>query len=191
MIAKYFVPGLALSLAVFAVGYAFYSQSREPDLPPPVTPSISPFGNTVAGEGMVEPSTESSGSAVIPVGTQLAGIVTQIPVHIDEEVKAGQLLFELDRRQTVADLKVREAALHSAEESLRRLELQPRPEEVPVSEAQVLIAEANVRTAQDQVERDKGLIKSGAITPQERYDHVQALDVAQGQLAQSKASLAL
>ena len=191
MIPKVIIPVVAGILLILAVVRAYETQIPDSNPPPPVSPSTSPFGNTVAGEGMVEPATEASGSAMITVGTQLAGIVTKIPIHINEEVKAGQLLFELDRRQAEAELLVREAALHSAESQLRKLQLQPRPEEVPPAEALTKIAEAAVRQQEDLVVRDEKLIKSKSITEQEAFDAKQALLGGQAQLAQAQANLAL
>jgi multidrug efflux pump subunit AcrA (membrane-fusion protein) len=188
---KWILPVVAVALACLAWGSSLQSLRAVPEAPPPGTLPESPFGDVLAGEGMVEPSTESSSSAVIPVGTQLAGVVTRIHVHISEEVTEGQLLFELDKRQTAADLEVRLAALEAAKTQLQRLEQQPRPEEVPVSEAQVEAAEANVRQLEDQVERDKKLILSGAVTLQDQYAHLQAYLQGKAQLGQSRASLAL
>ena len=128
---KLLLPALAVGLLVFAAVHAFSSSGRRPDVPPPVPPPASPFGHTVAGAGMVEPSTEASGTAAIAVGSQLAGVVSNVRVRIGQEVKAGDLLFELDRRQAEADLKVRQAALAVAQAQLRQLELQPRPETCP------------------------------------------------------------
>src|SRR5579872_755649 len=147
---KFILPVVAGCLLIFASGYALYSQRKEPDTPPPVQPPITPFGNTVAGAGMVEPSNEASTNSYITIGSQLSGVVTAITVHIGQKVQAGDLLFELDKRVTQAELLARQASVQAAEESLRRLKLQPRPEEVPPSEAQVEAAEATAKQTLDQ-----------------------------------------
>jgi multidrug resistance efflux pump len=187
---KWILPGVAVALLVFAMGHAWVIQRQEVDTPPPVPPPSTPFGQTVAGAGMVEPNTAGSGTAAIAVGSQLAGVVTRVQVGIGQEVKSGDLLFELDARQAEADLKVREANLRLAEENLRKLELQPRPEEVPPSEAQVRAAEASMRTQRDQWERDQRL-KSEDLAPQDRVAHEQAYRNAQAALEVAKANLAL
>ena len=69
-------------------------------------------------------------------------------VRIGQTVKAGDLLFELDTRQTEADLKVAAQA-----------------QDVPVSEAQVEVAEANLRPTQDQYERAKNLLVTRELSP--------------------------
>jgi multidrug resistance efflux pump len=184
------LPLVAVGMLVFATGHALYRQRPDPKIPPPVPPPTSPFGNTVAGAGMVEPSTEASGTAVIAVGSQVAGTITRVHVRIGQTVEAGELLFELDQRQAEADLEARKAALLVAQAQLRKLELQPRPEEVPPSEAQVSAAEALARQLRDQYERDRRL-PPGAIAPQDLVAHEQAYRAADAQLSVARANLAL
>ena len=148
MIRKYVLPLLAVGLLVFAVAHALFIQRPEPETPPPVPPPLTPFGDTVAGAGMVEPSTEASGTSNIAIGSQLAGAVTKVWVRIGQTVKAGDLLFELDNRQTEADLKVRQAAVPGR--------AKPRSS----------VAEANLRQSEDQYERARSSIGTGAIAPQ-------------------------
>src|SRR5579872_3620274 len=89
MIRKYVLPLLALGLLVFAVVHALLVQRPEPNTPPPVRPPVSPFGDTVAGVGMVEPSTEASGTGNISVGSQLPGTVVTVRARVGQEVKTG------------------------------------------------------------------------------------------------------
>jgi RND family efflux transporter MFP subunit len=171
MISKYGLPLLAVGLLVFAVAHALSIQRPEPESPPPVPPPLTPFGETVAGAGMVEPSTEASGTGNIAIGSQLAGAVSRVWVHIGQIVKTGDLLFELDPRQTEAELKVREAT-------------------VLVSEAQVEAADATRRTLQDQWERDQMMDRS-ALADQDREAHYQALRNSKAQLELARANLVL
>ena len=126
----------------------------------------------------------------IAIGSNLPGIVTRVHVVIDQVVKAGDLLFEVDKRQAEADLEVRQAGVEVAQAQLRRLELQPRPEEVPPSKAQVKAAEATVRQLADQRERDTRLSRS-ALPDQDRIAHEQAHLQAVAQLNVAQANLAL
>jgi multidrug resistance efflux pump len=184
------LPVIAAGLLVFAVGYALYVQHPEPQRPPPIPPPATPFGDTVAGAGMVEPANEASGTSAIAVGSQVSGVVTRLHVHIGQVVKAADLLIELDRRQADANLQAVQAALSLARANLRKLERQPRPEEVPPGEAQVRAAEATLRQAEDVVERDRhtGL---GAVSEQDKVAHLQAARTALAQLELARANLAL
>ena len=85
-----------------------------PELPPPIQPAESPFPNTVAGAGMVEPETEN-----ISVGSPLPGVVVEVMVKVGQKVKAGDPLFRLDDRQRKAELAIRRAMLADAKAQLR------------------------------------------------------------------------
>src|SRR5258707_15323948 len=114
-----------ISLALFSVaGYhvAHNSQSK-PALAAPAPPARTPWGESIAGSGVVEPWTEN-----IAIGTHVAGVVQEVLVEVGQEVVKGAPLFRIDERQLRADLAVREASLASADAQLRRLEQQPRPE---------------------------------------------------------------
>jgi HlyD family secretion protein len=74
---------------------------------------------------------------------------------------------------------------------LRRLEQQPRPEELPPLEAQVRTNQANLRSQTDLRDRDRQLFKSKTVTEQEVVISEQAAESAQAQLDVSKANLAL
>jgi len=185
------LPIVAASMLLFAAIYAWQGQQPAPEIPPPLPPPTTPFGVTVAGVGMVEPNTEASGTANIAVASQLPGVVTKIHVRIGQEVKAGDVLLELDKTQTGADLKVRIASLALAEAQLRKLQLQPRPEEVPPSEAQVDLAKANLLQTQELRERFRRLTQRQAIAEQDMTNAEQAYKGAQAQHELAKANLTL
>jgi HlyD family secretion protein len=184
------LPLVALAMLVFAAGHPVYIQQPEPEAPPPMPPPATPFGNTVAGAGMVEPSTEASGTSAIAIGSQVAGVVVNVPVHLGQEVKCGDLLFELDRRPAEASLRALQAALVLAQQNLRKLELQPRPEEVPVYEAQLAVAEASERQQRDVFDRDRRL-PLDVVDEETRIAHRQAWELARAQVQLARANLAL
>jgi HlyD family secretion protein len=169
-IGQLLLPLFAVALLAFAVLHAIWSQRREPDTPPPVPPPLTPFGYTVAGAGLVEPSTEASGTGNIAIGSQLAGAVFKVHVAIGQEVKVDDLLFELDPRLTEADLKVRLA-------------------NVVVAQAQVEVAEANWRLNEDQYERARRLRNQGAMAQQDYVAAEQAFQSARAQLVLAKANV--
>jgi multidrug resistance efflux pump len=182
MVRKYIVPVVAAALFAFAVYSVVRGQTVNPPLPPPAEPARTPFGHTVAGAGLVEAQTEN-----ISVGSALAGVVTQVDVAVGQRVKAGDPLFRLDDRQTLAELKVRQAALAAAEAQLQRLKDMPRPEELPSKAAQVREAEANVVNLDDQYRRAQELAGGSGFSPEEIFNRKQAAQVARQQLARYKA----
>ena len=183
-VGKYLLPVLAGVMFLLAIAYAIRSQQRIPLKSPPVVPSTNPFGDSVAGIGFVEPSTDASTQSMISVGSQLPGSVGQ-------EVHEGDILFELDKRNTTAELVLRQAALAAAEAQLNKLEKQPRPEEVPALEAQLIAAVATLETATDVRDRDAKLLLTKSITRQEVFASEEAVKNGNALVEVSKANLNL
>lgn len=190
-ISKFVLPALSALMLFFAAGYAVYSQRPLPVKLPPVIPATNPFGNVVAGSGFVEPATEASTQAIITVGSNTSAVVVKVAVHIGQEVQEGDLLFHLDKRALLAERAVREAAVAAAAAQLKRLELQPRPEEVPPLEATVRANEATLAAATDIRDRDRKLRNTEAITAQELFASEQTTNNAQAMLELSRANLSL
>ena len=70
------------------------------------------ISTTVTATGTIEPVTS------VEVGTQVSGIVAKIYVDYNSEVKAGQVIAELDRTNLISTLESQRANLTSAESSL-------------------------------------------------------------------------
>jgi HlyD family secretion protein len=189
LLSKYLLPMLAAGMLVFAVLHVVRAQQAPPNPPPPVEPARSPFGKTVAGAGIVEPETEN-----ISIGTPLPGLVLEVYVPVEkvgQKVKQGDPLFLVDDRQLKAQLRYQEANLLAAQAQLKKLEKQPRPEEVPSSEAKVRYAEAQVRLARDLAERTSKLTRTQSVTEEEYRQRTLTLEAARTQLDQAQADLAL
>jgi multidrug resistance efflux pump len=186
MVRKYLLPLAALLLAYFAVYHVVRGQHQEPPPPPPVTPSRAPFGDTVAGAGLVEAQTEN-----ISVGAYLPGIVTEVCVKVGDPVEKGAVLFRLDDRPLKAEWKFRKAAVEAAQAQLDRLKKMPRPEEVPSARAKVREAEANLGDMDDQYRRSQVLFGQGAVGLEERVHREQMARAAREQLARARADLDL
>jgi HlyD family secretion protein len=165
------LPAVAGAILLFGVGHALYVQWPEKELPPPVPPPTTPFGQTVAGDGMVEPANEASGTSAVAVGSQVAGLVTGVPVRIGQEMKAGDLLVQLDRRQAEAQLKI--------------------------NEAQAAVARAAERQAEDTYKRDLNMSNEAVSDAQRVIDQeawhlaVAQRQVAEAAIRQAETTLAL
>ena len=106
---KYVLPAISALGLLFGL-YVVKTGAKEMPVAPAIAePSHPPFRHYIAGAGIVESSTEN-----IEISTPVPGMVTEIPVHVGQEVKAGDLLFKLDTRDLEAELKVRQAALDLA-----------------------------------------------------------------------------
>jgi multidrug resistance efflux pump len=106
-------------------------------------------------------------------------------------VKKGDPLFLVDNRQLLATLKYNDANLQAQRAQLDKLDAQPRPEEVPPSEAKVQVSEANLALQRDLAERARRLGPTGAIADEEYRQRFLATAVARQQLLQAQAEDAL
>lgn len=186
MITRYVLPLLAVGLLLFAVRFVTSAQKSEPPLPPPASPPRSPYGNTVAGTGMVEPQTEN-----ISVGTNLPGVVVEVLVQVNQKVKAGDPLFRLDDRELQAKLKLMQAQAGQAEASLVRQQQLPREEDKPMARAKVDEAEAVVKDKSAIFQRATLLRQTNAVSEEEFVVREQAYLAARAQLEQAKGQLEL
>jgi HlyD family secretion protein len=175
-------PLVAVGLLVYAIVFVGRQDRGAPSAPPAVPPPGSPFEYAVAGAGLVEAQTEN-----ISIGSPTPGVVTKVLVKVDQKVKPGEPLFELDDRQLQAELQSRKASLASAQADLKRMENEPRPEELQMSAAQVAEARANLATQQDQYNRIEELFNRKAETAEALIGRRQALRAAEAQLAHAQA----
>lgn len=180
------LPLIAVAAVSFAAYHVSLGYAPQPKLPPPVTPSRNPYGNSVAGAGIIEPQTEN-----IAIGSQMAGVAVEVLVKVGEQVTTGKPLFRLDDRMLRAELELRKAALELAQAQLKKLEQMPRPEEMPAYEARVREAEANLADQENQFRRYRQVFESGAGMAEEMTRREKAFEVAKEQLRRAKADFAL
>ena len=67
---------------------------------------------SVTATGTIEPVTS------VDVGTQVSGIISKLYVDYNSEVKAGQVIAELDRTNLISELSSAQAMLKSAQSNL-------------------------------------------------------------------------
>jgi multidrug resistance efflux pump len=182
---KFLLPILAAGMAVLAIFHVVRTSQALPPAPPPVEPAHSAFSQTVGAAGVVEAWTEN-----ISIGAPLPGIVLEVYVPVEnvgQTVKKGAPLFLVDNRQLLATLKYNDANLQAARAQLAKLDAQPRPEEVPPSEAKVQVAQANLQLQQDLADRARRIRPTGALTEEDLSQRTLASAVARQQLAQARA----
>jgi multidrug resistance efflux pump len=184
-------------LAIAGMGMAAFTvvkSSRPPSPTPPVSePPKTPFDSSVAGSGIVEPSSEN-----IEVGTPVPGVVRMVAVKPGAEVKAGDVLFTIDDREIAATLATREATLASraaalsvARAQLEALKAYPRPESIPPAEAKVAEIEALLKDAESQLAKWENITDPRAVpldtVNQKRY----AVQTQRARLSAAQADLEL
>ncbi len=142
------IPALAATGLVFAIVRVPSTAATTPAAMPLDSPPGNTFTQAVSGTGLVEPSSEG-----ISVGAPAPGLVTAVFVTVGQAVRPGEPLFQLDDRQTRADVAVRRAAVDTARQKLARLASFPRAEEVDALVAQVREAEASLADEREQLAR--------------------------------------
>lgn len=132
---------------------AYFFSIEKPALPPAFSPPSNPYTQAIYAEGIVE-SVQSSGEN-INVYPEVPGTVKEILVTEGQEVRKGTALLQIDdsiQRATTEQLKSAAEAAHAVLEELRA---EPRKETLDVNEAQVVSAQAALKTAQDELAKQK------------------------------------
>lgn len=109
MTRKYLLPFLALLGAIIGLITVYVSQKSIP--PPPILfpPPTSPYAHSIAASGIIEASSQN-----MSIGTPFNEIITKIFVVEGNNVKAGDMLFQLDLRNFEAQFAVAQASLDLA-----------------------------------------------------------------------------
>lgn len=138
-------------LGGLAAAYVF--GMAEPPLPPQFRPASDPYGKGIFATGIVESALPNGEN--INLYPEVSGTVTRILAAEGQEVKAGSPLLDIDdsvQSATVAQLR---SQADAAKAVLEELKAQPRREALRVTEAQLLSAEASLKTAADQWRKQK------------------------------------
>jgi len=183
---KFGLPVLAAVMVIVAITFVTLRGASQGVEQPPREPPSNPYAHSVAGAGIVEPRSEN-----IKVAAPVPDVVEQVHVQVNDRVEKGDPLFTLDTRLLRAELEVREAALAGARAKLARLKNHPRPERVPIAEAVVDQAEADLKSARDSYARSAALLNTEAVTEEEVTALQSAVNAAKAALSKAKADLDL
>jgi len=178
MFRKYALPILAAAGILFGVQTVIRGNKPVPIAQPVSPPAEAPFQSFIAGAGIVEAKSQN-----IAIGTPLPGIAKTVFVKVGDKVKAAQPLFQIDDRDTLAEVGVRRATLLQARagvieaqatlkdaDTLRKLadSVTDRraisTEDLERRRNAVLIAKAKLDTAQAQVAQAEAQLKSTQTT---------------------------
>ncbi len=107
------LPVLAIGAILLAAFWVLSSQPdrslEKPEKKPPEASTANGGKASVAGSGVIEPSSETT-----EVGTNVSGVVTEVFVQIGQRVGKGTPLFAVDSRQVRATLKEAETGMAEA-----------------------------------------------------------------------------
>ncbi len=189
---------LLFSLAfagVLAGGVAAYLSSIEkPALPPAFSPASDPYSVGIYAEGIVE-SVQSSGENV-NIYPEVSGTVQDILVSQGQNVRKGMPLLLIDPSIQDATTEQQKSAAQAAHATLEELRAEPRKENLDVVQAQVVAAQAALKTTRDAYDKEdaayqadpRSVSKNDVDTAGDAVASAEAsLKVAQKQLDLTKA----
>ena len=158
------VIAIIIAVILVATGQPDRSQDGAAVAPPRASAA---FGSapTVAGSGVVEPSSE-----VIDIGTSLAGLVTKVYVTPGQQVEQGAPLFAVDDRAIRSQINEASAAIARAESARAA-------------------ARTTLATAEQQLALFRGIDDPRAISRAELIDRQGAVRAARSQIAQAEADI--
>lgn len=159
---KFFLPILAFLGLLVTLYMVFFGTPKVPASPILFPPPVSPYTNSIAGEGMVEAS-----SLNISIGSPYTEIITDVYVMPGDKVKKNAPLFKVDDRTFRAQLDFEKAQEEIALANLNRLLAQPRPEEVPPVEAQLKGTEYSYASAKTHLDLFENVTDKRAVSVDE------------------------
>ena len=124
------------------------------------------------------------------VASPIAGALTNLAIARGDSVKAGQLLFELERQSEAAALAMAEKNLSQAQAQLDDLTKGRRPTEIESLAAQLERAQANFKLSAAQLARREKLDVTDVVSKEELDQARAQNDANQAQVSQLAADLA-
>jgi membrane fusion protein (multidrug efflux system) len=125
------------------------------------------------------------------IAPRVSGYISDVLVSDNEPVKAGQLLARIDDRDFRTALNQARADVAASEAAVKNLNVQIELQEPLIQQqaAEVDVAEANLKFAQEESARYDQLMKSGSGTVQRAQQTDAALRAQTAQLRQGKSGL--
>ena len=165
---------------------AYFSTITHAAQPSVFNPASNPYATGIYAEGIVE-SVQPSGMNV-NMYPEVAGTVKEILVREGQAVAKGTPLLEIDPSIQSATAEQQKAQAEAAHAMLEELKAEPRKENLDVNIAQVTAAQASLKTAQDELDKQRAAyaIDPGSISKDALDNAINAEAVAQTNLAVAK-----
>jgi HlyD family secretion protein len=175
---------ITIALAgIVASGVAAYLFSiTRPPLPPVFQPVPDPYVSGIYAEGMVE-SVQASGEN-INIYPEVGGTVKAILVAEGQKVRKGEPLVLIESSVQEATTEQQKSAARAALAMLEELKAEPRRETLDVAQAQVVSAQAALKTAGDAYAKE-----SAAYEADPRSVSKNDVDAARDAVATASANL--
>ena len=148
--------------------------------------SIAGKQSYIGGVGIIEPQSE-----IIAIGSEVPGVVEKVMVRPGDVVVKGQVLLQLDQRQTKADVQVAQSELLAQQARLSELLAQVDIQKARVKAAEVSVQEATLSEANAarEYERARQLRTQNAVSQEEMDTRTLSRDTSQVRTLEAKARL--
>jgi HlyD family secretion protein len=134
--------------------YSAYIYAQQPRPQPPLfNPASNPYAKGIYADGIIE-SDQPQGDN-INIYPEVSGPITSVLALEGQSVRKGDPLLTIDDSVQRATAAQQQAQAEAAQSLLSELEAEPRPEALNVAEAQERNAEATVKTAQDEFDKQQ------------------------------------
>ena len=165
---------------------AYFSTITHAAQPPVFNPASNPYSAGIYAEGMVE-SVQASGEN-INMYPEVAGTVKEIFVREGQVVSKGTPLLLIDDSIQRATVEQQHSQAQAAHAMLQELKAEPRKEALDVNIAQVQAAQAALKTARDELDKQQAAyaIDPGSISKDALDSAINAEATAQTNLAVAK-----
>lgn len=123
---------------------------------------------------------------VVPIASQVAGVITSVNIRNNQEVKEGQVLFQIDTRNYAIAVQAAEAQYSGAQQAMAAAAAA-----VDAARAQVNSAQANLVRAQQDTERMRNIRSQdeGAISLRRLQMSEASLSSAEAKVTAAEANL--
>lgn len=181
---KYFYVILILTLLCFLlILFFFLGQKPLKEETPTAVPVDRPqFVTYISGVGIVEPI-----SGNIHISTPSNRIVNKINVSVNDRVKKGEVLFELDNQDLLATLKIKQREYDKTLANLHKLESLPRKEDLVIAEEALNKAHTALNESKEQYDMIINLPNPRAISKEEQNKRTSNYQQAEAELRRAQA----
>ncbi len=145
----------------------------------------------VINERLVARAVVEAADGVAKVRPRTDGRVRRVLVRFGDQVRAGDLLAEIEEDSLATEVSRREAERRAAEQAAQAVTEGTRPEERAVTAAEVEAARREVALAEDRASRQTTLRKSGSTSEAADAEAQRGLEIANARLHSVEAQLAL
>jgi HlyD family secretion protein len=180
--------GVLVVLAAIAAGSFLFVRSRAR-----AATASTPVQTVTVTEGRIEVTIGASGNVAASQEANLSfgasGTVSQVSVTAGQQVKAGQVLAQLDTTNLQLQVQNAQAALDAAQANLQQAQQPATPEDIASAQAALASAQANYDSVQaGPTKADLAAAKAALASAQANYNSVKAGPTADS-LASAKAAL--